>query len=182
MKMNRRTKKRSYKRQLLAYFAGVSVEIIAKTLREFGGVEHRLEPSGEINGVKFVNDSKGTNTDAAIKAIEAVDGPIVLIAGGYDKNADYGDFIDSFGDKVKQVVMMGATAGKIKAAAEKKGYQNTIIVKDMEACVREAFRVAEPGDTVLLSPACASWDMYNSFEERGRDFKECVNKLKDEER
>ncbi|MBE5035791.1 UDP-N-acetylmuramoyl-L-alanine--D-glutamate ligase [Gallibacter intestinalis] len=166
----------------MAYFAGVSVEIIAKTLREFGGVEHRLEPSGEINGVKFVNDSKGTNTDAAIKAIEAVDGPIVLIAGGYDKNADYGDFIDSFGDKVKQVVMMGATAGKIKAAAEKKGYQNTIIVKDMEACVREAFRVAEPGDTVLLSPACASWDMYNSFEERGRDFKECVNKLKDEER
>ena len=106
----------------------------------------------------------------------------MLFAGVFDKNADYGDFIDSFGDKVKQVVMMGATAGKIKAAAEKKGYQNTIIVKDMEACVREAFRVAEPGDTVLLSPACASWDMYNSFEERGRDFKECVNKLKDEER
>lgn len=165
-----------------AYFSGVSPEIIAKTLREFGGVEHRLEPAGEINGVKFVNDSKGTNTDAAIKAIEAVDGPIVLIAGGYDKNADYGDFIDSFGDKVKQVVMMGATAGKIKAAAEKKGYINTIIVKDMKACVAEAFRVAEPGDTVLLSPACASWDMYGSFEERGRDFKECVNNLKNEEK
>ena len=166
----------------ISYFAGVSAKDIAKTLREFSGVEHRLEPAGEIDGVRFVNDSKGTNTDAAIKAIEAVDGPVVLIAGGYDKNADYGEFIDSFGDKVKQVVMMGATAGKIKAAAAKKGYHNTIIVKDMEACVKEAFRVAEPGDTVLLSPACASWDMYSSFEERGRDFKECVKRLNDEKK
>ena len=165
----------------ITYFAGVDEKVIAKTLREFKGVEHRLEPVGEVKGVEFINDSKGTNTDAAIKAIEAVDTPIVLIAGGYDKNADYGDFIDSFGEKVKQVVLLGATAGKIKAAAEKKGYQNTIIVKDMAACVKEAFRFAEKGDTVLLSPACASWDMYNSFEERGRDFKECVKKLRNEE-
>lgn len=165
----------------ITYFAGIDKEIIAATLKSFKGVEHRLEPAGEILGVKFVNDSKGTNTDAAIKAIEAIDTPIVLIAGGYDKNADYSEFIDSFGDKVKHVVLLGATAGKIKAAAEKKGYHNTIIVKDMEACVKEAFRFAEKGDTVLLSPACASWGMYNNFEERGRDFKECVKNLRNEE-
>ncbi len=162
----------------IAYFAGVDVDTVARTLKEFKGVEHRLEPVGEINGISFVNDSKGTNTDAAIKAIEAIKTPIILIAGGYDKNADYSDFIDSFGDKVKQVVLLGATAGKIKATAEKKGYKNTIIVKDMKACVEEAYRCAEKGDTVLLSPACASWDMYKSFEERGRDFKECVESLK----
>ena len=162
----------------ITYFGGIEPEVIGKTLREFKGVEHRLEPVGEVDGVKFVNDSKGTNTDAAIKAIEAIDTPILLIAGGYDKNADFGEFIDSFKDKVKCAVLLGATAGKIKATADKKGFTDTIILKDMKSCVEEAFRIAEPGDTVLLSPACASWDMYTSFEERGRNFKECVKDLK----
>ena len=162
----------------ICYFGGIEPEIIAKTLREFKGVEHRLEPAGEVDGVKFVNDSKGTNTDAAIKAIQAIDTPIILIAGGYDKNADFSDFIDEFEGKVKFAVLLGTTAGKIKATAEKKGFKDTLIVKDMQACVEEAFRIAEPGDTVLLSPACASWDMYSSFEERGRDFKDCVKNLK----
>ena len=162
----------------ISYFAGIGVDVIADTLRTFDGVEHRLEFVKEVNGIRFVNDSKGTNTDAAIKAIEAMSTPIVLIAGGYDKNASFDEFVDSFGDKVKYVVLLGKTAGKIKAAAEKKNFKNTIIVKDMKACVDEAYRLAETGDTVLLSPACASWDMYNSFEERGRDFKNCVEGLK----
>ena len=162
----------------IAYFGGIEPEIISKTLKEFKGVEHRLEPVGEVGGVKFVNDSKGTNTDAAIKAIQAIDTPIILIAGGYDKNADFSDFIDEFEGKVKFAVLLGTTAGKIKATAEKKGFNDTIIVKDMKSCVEEAYRIADEGDTVLLSPACASWDMYNSFEERGRDFKDCVNNLK----
>lgn len=162
----------------IAYFGGIDPEVIGQTLRVFRGVEHRLEPAGEVEGVKFVNDSKGTNTDAAIKAIEAIDTPIILIAGGYDKNADFSDFIDAFEGKVKGAVLLGATAGKIKATAEKKGFNDTIILKDMASCVEEAFRIAVPGDTVLLSPACASWDMYTGFEERGRDFKDCVKNLK----
>lgn len=162
----------------MTFFAGIPVEVIAKTLREFDGVEHRLEFVDEIDGVRFVNDSKGTNSDAAIKAIEAMSTPVIVIAGGYDKNADFDDFIKSFGDKVKYAVLLGATAGKIKATAERNGFNNTIMLKDMKACVQEAFRLAEEGDTVLLSPACASWDMYNSFEERGRDFKACVEQLK----
>ena len=162
----------------ITYFAGIDIEDIAKTLKEFDGVEHRLEFVKEIDGVRFVNDSKGTNTDASIKALEAMSQPVILIAGGYDKNADFDEFIDSFKDKVKYAVLLGKTAGKIKAAAEKKGFKNTIIVKDMKACVDEAFRLADKGETVLLSPACASWDMYSSFEERGADFKNCVKGLK----
>lgn len=162
----------------IAYFGGIEPNVIAETLRNFKGVEHRLENVGEIDGVRFVNDSKGTNTDAASKAIEAIKTPIILIAGGYDKNADFSDFIDTFKGNVKCAVLLGATAGKIKATADKKGFADTIILKDMKSCVEEAFRIAEPGDTVLLSPACASWDMYSSFEERGRDFKNCVKNLK----
>ncbi|MEG0291504.1 MAG: UDP-N-acetylmuramoyl-L-alanine--D-glutamate ligase [Anaerovoracaceae bacterium] len=161
----------------IAYFAGIDKDVITETLKNFGGVSHRLEFCGEIDGIQFVNDSKGTNPDAAIKAIEAMKTGIVLIAGGYDKNSNFDSFVDSFGDKVKHVVLLGTTAVKIKEAAERKGYQNTIMVKDMKACVSEAFRRAETGDTVLLSPACASWDMYNSFEERGDDFKNCVKEL-----
>lgn len=163
----------------ITYFGGVSVDTIKNTLINFEGVCHRLEFVREVKKIKFVNDSKGTNTDAAIKAVEAIDSPIILIAGGYDKNADFENFIDSFGDKVKHMILLGATAGKLKATAERRGYKNTIIVKDMDSCVNEAFRLAEGGSTVLLSPACASWDMYKSFEERGEDFKRCVNELRE---
>lgn len=161
----------------IAYFGGIGADIIADVLREFDGVEHRLELVDEIDGIKFVNDSKGTNPDAAIKAIEAIKEPIILIAGGYDKNSKFDTFVESFGDKVKSVLLMGATATKLKAEVEKKGY-SSVILKDMETCVKEAYRIAESGYTVLLSPACASWDMYNSFEERGKDFKNCVRELR----
>lgn len=161
----------------IAYFSGIAVEVIAKTLKEFQGVEHRLEFCDEIGGVRFVNDSKGTNPDASIKAIEAMKGKIVLIAGGYDKNSNYDEFIGSFDGKVKALVLLGATAHKIKETAERMGYHTIFDEKDMGECVKKSFSLAEPGDTVLLSPACASWDMYSSYEQRGRHFKNCVQEL-----
>lgn len=161
----------------IAYFSGIPVEVIRRTLREFAGVEHRIEFVSEIDGVRFVNDSKGTNPDAAIKAIEAIPAPIFLIAGGYDKGSDFGKLIDAFEGKVDMAFLMGKTASKIKEAAESRGFNNTIILKDMDACVKEAFRQAKPGTTVLLSPACASWDMYDNYEQRGQHFKDCVTGL-----
>ena len=129
-------------------------------------------------GVKYFNDSKGTNPDAAIKAIEAIKENIILIAGGYDKGSDFTEFVEAFDGRVKHVILLGTTAVKIKNAAEKAGFTATTIVKDMDDCVREAARLASEGDNVLLSPACASWDMYGSYEERGRHFKKCVEELK----
>ncbi|MDO4745415.1 MAG: UDP-N-acetylmuramoyl-L-alanine--D-glutamate ligase [Bacillota bacterium] len=162
----------------IAYFGGIDKDVIAKVLRTFAGVEHRIELCGEINGVRYVNDSKGTNPDAAIKAIEAMKENIILIAGGYDKNSSFDEFVDAFDGKLKALLLLGKTATKIKDAAEKVGFTNSIILKDMDACVKEAHRIAQPGDVVLLSPACASWDMYTSFEERGRHFKNCVEALR----
>ena len=161
----------------VAYFGGISENVIAEVLRTFSGVEHRIEMCGEINGVRFVNDSKGTNPDAAIKAIEAMKENIILIAGGYDKNSSFDEFVAAFDGRVKSLMLLGKTATKIKEAAENAGFTASTILNDMEACVKEAYRIAKPGDVVLLSPACASWDMYTSFEQRGRHFKDCVNAL-----
>ncbi len=161
----------------VSYFAGISPAVIGKTLREFDGVEHRLEFSGEVDGIRFVNDSKGTNPDASIKAIEAMKGNVILIAGGYDKGSEYKEFIKAFQDKVKHLILLGKTAPKIKETAEELGYTNITMAKDMDECVRTGYKLAEPGDTVLLSPACASWDMYTCFEQRGEHFKNCVRDL-----
>ena len=161
----------------IAYFGGIDKDVIAGVLRTFAGVEHRIEACGEIDGVRFVNDSKGTNPDAAIKAIEAMKENIILIAGGYDKGSEFDEFVGAFGDSVKTLILLGKTAPKIKAAAEAAGFTNIIMADDMETSVAKAFDVAEPGDVVLLSPACASWDMYKSFEQRGDHFKSCVQSL-----
>jgi len=161
----------------MAYFAGISPAVIAKTLRTFEGVEHRLEFSGEVDGIRFINDSKGTNPDASIKAIEAMKGNVILIAGGYDKGSEFDEFIEAFDGKVKHLVLLGKTAQKIKETAERHGFTNTTICKDMDECVKTAYKLASPGDTVLLSPACASWDMYTCFEQRGEHFKNCVRDL-----
>lgn len=162
----------------IAFFAGIDTKVIAKVLREFKGVEHRIEDCGEVNGVRYINDSKGTNPDAATKAIQAMKENIILIAGGYDKGSDFTEFTKLFEGRVKHVLLMGKTAVKFKDAAEKNGYMETTIMKDMPSCVNEAARIAEPGDIVLLSPACASWDMYESYEKRGEHFKKCVEELK----
>ena len=103
---------------------------------------------------------------------------LLLIAGGYDKGASFDEFVNAFDGKVKALVLLGKTATKIKEAAEKAGFTNTVILKDMEACVQGGLSgLAESGDVVLLSPACASWDMYTSFEQRGEHFKACVREL-----
>ncbi len=161
----------------IAYFAGIEPGVISRTLREFEGVEHRLEFSGEVDGVRFVNDSKGTNPDASIKAIEAMKGGIVLIAGGYDKGSEYEEFIRAFQGKVKHLILLGKTAPKIRETAERLGFHNITMCRDMDECVKTGYRLSSPGDTVLLSPACASWDMYTCFEQRGEHFKNCVRDL-----
>jgi UDP-N-acetylmuramoylalanine--D-glutamate ligase len=158
--------------------AGIPAAAVARALRAFTGVAHRLELVDTIGGVRFVNDSKGTNPDSSIKAVEATAPGILLIAGGYDKHADFDSFVASFGGKVKRLLLMGATAGKLEAAARARGFLDAELCADMEACVEAAFRSARPGDTVLLSPACASWDMYACFEDRGEHFKRCVRGIK----
>jgi UDP-N-acetylmuramoylalanine--D-glutamate ligase len=162
----------------IAYCGGISPKVIASTLKCFKGVEHRMEHVATIDGVRFVNDSKGTNPDASTKAIEASDAGILLIAGGYDKQSDFRPFVRGFGGKVKHLLLMGATAERFKSEAEQEGFTDVTLCEDMGACVRLGFELAERGDTVLLSPASASWDMYSCFEERGEHFKEIVEGLR----
>ena len=161
----------------ICYFAGIDREIIAKTLTEFGGVEHRIEYSGEINGVKFYNDSKGTNVDATVIALKAIKQNIILIAGGDGKGQSFDELIKNFEGRVKHMILLGRDGRLIADAADRQGFKDYTFAKDMPECVKKAFEMAEPGDTVLLSPACASWDMYDNFEQRGDHFKECVSRL-----
>lgn len=154
---------------------GINAETIAHVLKNFKGVEHRLEYCGEFNGVKFYNDSKGTNTDASIKAVQGIEKPIILIAGGYDKKSLYDDFIKAFDGKVKALVLLGQTADDIDKCARKYGFTNIYHVANMDEAVQKCFELSVKGDNVVLSPACASWGMYPNYEVRGRDFKERVN-------
>ena len=161
----------------IAWFAGIGAEDIQEVLRNFQGVEHRMEFSGEVDGIRFINDSKGTNPDASIKAIQAVKGPILLIAGGYDKASSFEELIQAFDGRVKELILLGKTAEKIAETARRLGFDRITMVRDMDEGVKTAYQKGSPGDTVLLSPACASWDMYRNFEQRGEHFKECVARL-----
>lgn len=156
---------------------GVSVEVIRETIKNFHSVEHRIEYVTTKDGVIYYNDSKGTNTDASIKAIEAMTKPTVLIAGGYDKGSEYDDWIEAFGSKIKKLILLGVTKQKIADTAKKHGYMEYEFVDTLEEAVWLAAKSTVPGDVVLLSPACASWDMFKSYEERGKLFKEYVNNL-----
>lgn len=156
---------------------GVPVECIRKAIAEFKAVEHRIEFVREVHGVRYYNDSKGTNPDAAIKAVQAMVTPTVVIGGGYDKQSSYEEWINSFGDTVKCLVLLGATADKIEATARKAGFTNIIRVASLEEAVKVSAAQAQSGEAVLLSPACASWDMFKSYEQRGTLFKEYVNQL-----
>ena len=156
---------------------GVPVEVIRKTLKEFQGVEHRIEFVAEKNGVVYYNDSKGTNPDAAIKGIQAMNRPTVLIGGGYDKDSAYDEWIDAFDGKVKKLVLIGATREKIAETAKKHGFTETVFADTFEEAFEKCVEYAEPGDAVLLSPACASWGMFKNYEQRGDMFKELVNRL-----
>ena len=161
----------------IAMHAGVPLECIRKTIKEFQAVEHRIEFVKEVAGVKYYNDSKGTNPDAAIKAVEAMVAPTVIIGGGYDKRASYDEWIASFEGKVKCLVLLGQTKEAIAEAAKKAGFTNIILTDSLEEAVRVSSEKAQPGDAVLLSPACASWGMFKNYEERGRLFKEYVRAL-----
>lgn len=155
-------------------FLGVSVESIRETLREFKPVEHRIEYVITINDVKYYNDSKGTNPDASIQAVRAMQGPTILIGGGYDKGSEYDEWIEAFDGKIKMLLLMGQTGEKIAECAKKHGFTSFMFVESMEEAVNYCKKTAVPGDTVLLSPCCASWGMFKNYEERGRIFKELV--------
>lgn len=162
---------------LISRLSGVDVDSIAKGLKSFAGVEHRIEYTATVLGRNFYNDSKGTNPDSTVCAIEAMRTPTHLIAGGYDKDSDFTPIFDVFGDKVKTLILLGATKVKFAETARQKGFEEVVLVDDMEAAVKVAFERSEPGDAILLSPACASWDMYDNFEQRGTHFKNCVKAL-----
>ena len=156
---------------------GVPVDLIRKAVKEFKAVEHRIEFVLERSGVKYYNDSKGTNPDAAIQAVRAMPGPTVLIAGGYDKQSTYDEWIESFDGKVKYMVLIGQTRDKIAECARRHGFTEIMYAEDMAEAVRVCAAYANSGDNVLLSPACASWGMFDNYEQRGNVFKECVRNL-----
>lgn len=156
---------------------GVPFETIRKTIKEFAGVAHRIEFVCEKNGVAYYNDSKGTNPDAAIKGIQAMNRKTFLIGGGYDKNSEYEEWIEAFDGKVKKLVLLGQTREKIAEAARKVGFEDIILVDTLEEAVQVCAENANEGEAVLLSPACASWGMFKNYEERGDKFKEYVKAL-----
>lgn len=158
---------------------GVPCECIAKAAKEFVAVEHRIEYVATKKGVKYYNDSKGTNPDAAIKGIQAMQSKTVLIAGGYDKGSDYDEWIDAFDGKVKKLILLGQTANKIAQACEKAGFKDYVITDTFENAINMAKDEAVEGECVLLSPACASWGMFKNYEQRGQIFKDYVNAMED---
>lgn len=161
-----------------AYLAGATPSAIASGVRSFAGVEHRLEFVAEIGGVSFYNDSKATNVDATLKAVDAFPGHLLLILGGKDKGGDFTLLVPSLRRRVKQVLLIGAAAEKI--AAQLKDAVPLEHAGTLDRAVRLAFERAQPGDTVLLAPACASFDQFENFEHRGRVFKQLVRQLEQE--
>ena len=161
----------------MAMAYGVPIEIVRETVVSFAGVAHRIEYVCEKNGVAYYNDSKGTNPDAAIKGIQAMNRKTLLIGGGYDKDSEYEEWIEAFDGKVKYLVLLGQTREKIAEAARKVGFEQILFVDSMQEAVQTCAKLAQPGEAVLLSPACASWGMFTNYEERGDKFKEFVNAL-----
>lgn len=163
---------------LLTYLYGIKLEDIVKAIKTFKSISHRLEYVRTLSGIDFYNDSKGTNVDSSVKAIESFDRPIIIIAGGYDKHIDYTDFVKAFKKNGKLMVLMGETKCKLKELCDK--YKvNYILVNDMKEAINTAYKKGEENDVVLLSPASASWDMYKSYEIRGDEFKTLVNRLEE---
>ena len=154
---------------------GIPAQSIQQTLEEFPGLEHRLEFVREKDGVRYYNDSKGTNVGAVVKSLASFSAPVILLAGGVDKGGDYGVLRDGVKKTVKRLVLFGAAKKMIAKALGT--LAETVIVDDMEAAVRDAHQHARPGDVVLLSPACSSFDMFRNYAERGRVFRSLVQAL-----
>lgn len=162
---------------VIAKAMNVPMDVILHTVKEFRAVEHRIEFVATKNGVDYYNDSKGTNPDAAIQGIRAMTKPTVLIGGGYDKQNEYDEWIEAFDGKVKAFVLIGQTREKIAACAREHGIENIILADTFEEAFAICVEQAQPGDAVLLSPACASWGMFPNYEVRGKMFKEFVEKI-----
>jgi len=158
----------------MAICAGISLDAIRKVLKGFAGVAHRIEYVATVDGVDYYNDSKGTNVDASIRAVLAMKKPIVLIGGGYDKGSSFDEWTKLFPGRVKHLVLIGVTAPKVRASAEKFGFTAISDCETFEEAVALCREKAEDGDCVLLSPACASWGMFDNYEQRGDMFKEQV--------
>lgn len=161
----------------MAICAGIPIDTVKREISSFKGVSHRIEYSGTKNGVDYYNDSKGTNPDAAIKAVMAMVKPIVLIGGGYDKKADYTEWVRTFKGRVKHLVLIGETAEDIKKCCAENGFTAVTMCGSFDECVKKCAEIANPGDCVLLSPACASWGMFDNYEQRGDMFKEIVSNM-----
>lgn len=158
----------------MAICANIPLEQIRAVLRTFAGVEHRIEYVATVDGVDYYNDSKGTNTDASIRAVLAMQKPIVLIGGGYDKGVSFDAWTQLFPERVKHLVLIGVTAPKIRQSAEQYGFTAITECETFEDAVNACRKQASAGDCVLLSPACASWGMFDNYEQRGNLFKEQV--------
>ncbi len=158
---------------------GVPDETIKNVIRKFRAVEHRIEFVATKNGVKYYNDSKGTNTDAAIKAIDAMPSTTVLIGGGYDKDADFSEWVSHFSGKVRKLVLIGQTAEKIAKSCDDIGFTDYCFAESLEEAVKLCADSAKEGDCCLLSPACASWGMFKCYQQRGDMFKEYVNAIEE---
>ena len=152
---------------------GVSLESIHYTLANFKGVEHRIEFVRELNGVKYYNDSKGTNTDAAIIALKAFEKPVILLMGGFEKGLDLSEMA-SYNSSISTLICFGAAKNRF---AKDMNHPNTMIVDHLKDAVSKAYEIAEEGDIVLLSPSTSSFDEFKSYEERGKVFKNIVNQL-----
>lgn len=161
----------------LAYFAGARREAMAAVLRTFSGVEHRLEPVAEIKGVAYYNDSKGTNPESSIKALNAFDGHVILIAGGWDKKTDLTEFMQVAKAKTDHLILLGEAQQRFAEAAARQGIKNIHKVVSFDEAVTLAYSLAQPPQVVLLSPACASYDMFDNYEQRGKAFKDLVRRL-----
>ena len=163
---------------LACNIVGIDHETLHKGLSDFPGVEHRLEKVGKFQGVYYVNDSKATNVDAALKGINAFTAPIILIAGGHDKETPIEGFMKYVKEHTRHLVLLGEAANRFYDTAVKVGITSLEKADSMEDAVKRAQKVAHEGDVVLLSPACSSFDMFSSYEERGEVFKNIVNHLK----
>lgn len=164
----------------VAILSGVDAKVIAKVLKDFKGVEHRIEFVAKISGVSFYNDSKGTNPDSSIVALRALGNNVILIAGGRDKGSNLSKLIDEAKPRVKAMMLIGEASERFKNDFSRSGFKPIYEEKSMEAAVKKAAAIAASGDQVLLSPACASFDMFTDYEERGRVFKHLVKSLEEE--
>lgn len=174
--------KHSYENVMAAAGMSIALQVpmdtIRKVITSFSAVEHRIEYVDTINGVSYYNDSKGTNPDASIKAVRAMKTPTILIGGGYDKGVEFDGWIESFKGKVKLLVLLGQTRDKMAETAIRHGFTSIIMADNLKDAVKISAQKAVDGDAILLSPACASWGMFENYEQRGCLFKEYVRDLK----